>query len=127
MLRVPVASRVGAGGDGHAQLEGPLHAGHVMRVEGDGARPHVRRGALAVVHVHGEGGHEEGALRGHLRHQGRLLVQVAPVLDRIDSRLEGGAQPGASEGVAHHPPVERVRFGHEGLHLLERERGVEGP
>src|SRR4029077_993693 len=108
VLRVPVPARVGARRDRHPELERAPHARHVVCVERDRALPHVGRGALAMIDVHGEGGHEEGALDRHLAEQGRVLVEVAPVLDRVDARGQRGAQPGAAERVTHHPTAESV-------------------
>lgn len=83
-----VATGVGAGGDGHAQLEGPPHAGQVMLVQGERPSPDVGSLALAVVDVHEEGGHDERTLPGHPVQEVRVLVEVAPVLDRIDAGLD---------------------------------------
>src|SRR5690349_9760694 len=127
VLRMPVAARVGARRDRHPELERASHARHVVCVERDRALPHVGRRALAMVDVHREGGHEEGALDRHLAEQGRVLVQIAPVLDRVDARGQRGAEPGAAERVTHHPTAERAGLGHERLHLREREGGVKGP
>src|SRR5262245_58653447 len=126
VLRVAVAAGVRAGGDRHAQLERALDRGDMMLIERERAGSHVRRGALAMIYVDGERRHEERAVRGHLRHELGLLVEIAAVLDGVDSGSERRAEPGTAERVAHHVAAERMCLADQRAHLLEGERRVLG-
>ena len=122
-----MATGVGARDHLDAGRERAPDALDVMRAQRVGALTHVWRGRLAMILVDRQGRDEEDVALGHHRDQLSVLVEVAAVLDRIDPRLDRDAQPGSTEGVAHHAPAERVRFVHERFHLFQRELGILRP
>ena len=98
----------------------------MMRFQVATANSHVGRADLAVEDIHGEGGDEENALFRHHCDQFRVLVQVTAVLDGVHTGLDRCSQAGSPQGVAHHPPAERMCFIDKRFHLIQIESRIFG-
>src|SRR5215472_12270412 len=87
----------------------------------------MRQRGFAVEAVHRKSGHEKDAAPRHRLEQLGFLVQVTAVLNRIDARLDRGAQTTAAERMTHHTPVEGMCLVGERLHLVGIECAVLRP
>ena len=117
---------IGTGSDLHAGFQRPMQTLDVMRFEITPAHSDVGWTDLAVEDIHGEGGDEENALFRHHGDQFGVFVQVAAVLDGVHTGLDRCPQARSPQGVAHHPPAERMCFIDKRFHLIQIEGGIFG-
>jgi hypothetical protein len=107
---VAVAASISAGDDLHPGIERPPDRQDMMffEIERTLADMRLRRFAVVVVDQHRR--YEENFACRHLVDQVGTLVEIGPVLDRVDPGLDRDFEPDATKRMAHDFSVQRMRL-----------------